>query len=116
MDMDFSDITLTAFTLCNSIRVVGYVPQILKAATDDNGAKAISHTTWGLFLASHLSTAAYAAVNQADWTMAAIFLVNAVGSAAILAAATWRRLQHDKRGSMAPARLSDPRGHCRAAR
>jgi hypothetical protein len=91
--MDIGDITLTAFTICNSVRVFGYVPQIFKAATDDNGARAISSTTWGTFLISHLSTAAYALVNQSDWAMAAIFLINAIGSAAILSVATWRRSQ-----------------------
>ena len=77
-DMTIADITLAAFTICNSIRVVAYVPQITKAATDQDGAQAISFTTWGLFLVSNASAMAYALVNQADWMMASMFLANAV--------------------------------------
>jgi hypothetical protein len=32
--MTIADITLTAFTLCNSLRIVAYVPQIAKAARE----------------------------------------------------------------------------------
>lgn len=53
--MTIEDITLAAFTLCNSLRVVAYVPQIVKAARDRSGAEAISFATWGLFLVSHAS-------------------------------------------------------------
>jgi len=89
--MILTDITLMAFTLCNSFRVVAYLPQILKAVTDASGARAISSATWGLFLLSHISTAAYALVNRGDWGMASIFAANAVGCAAILAVAAWKR-------------------------
>ena len=68
--MTLADITLTAFTLCNSLRLVAYVPQIAKAAADRSGAEAISLGTWGLFLVSHASAMAYALVNKNDWTMA----------------------------------------------
>jgi hypothetical protein len=47
--MPLQEITLALFAACNSIRVVAYVPQILKAATDKNGASSISLMTWGLF-------------------------------------------------------------------
>src|SRR6185295_15142741 len=42
------EITLALFAACNSVRVVAYVPQILKAAADKNGASSISCTTWTL--------------------------------------------------------------------
>ena len=38
--MTIAELTLVAFTLCNSFRVLAYVPQVLKAATDNDGAKA----------------------------------------------------------------------------
>ena len=44
--MTVADITLAVFTLSNSVRVLAYVPQITKAATDQSGAKAISFGTW----------------------------------------------------------------------
>jgi hypothetical protein len=95
--MTIADITLAVFGLCNSFRVLAYVPQVVKAATDKDGAKAISLVTWALFLASHLSAAAYALVNKGDWTLAGVFLGNALGSGAILIAAAIKRWQHKKR-------------------
>jgi hypothetical protein len=89
--MTLADTTLMAFTLCNAVRVGAYLPQIWKAAADENGAAAVSSLTWGLFLVSHLSTAAYAFVNRGDWSMALIFMANAAGCAAILLIATWKR-------------------------
>jgi hypothetical protein len=78
-------------------RVVAYIPQIAKAARDRSGAEAISLGTWGLFLFSHASAAAYALVNQKDWTMASVFLGNAVGCCAIILIAAWKRSQHRRR-------------------
>lgn len=92
--MTLADITLTIFTLCNSLRIVAYVPQIVKAATDTGGAKAVSYTTWGLFLVSNISTAAYALVNKGDWAMASIFLGNGIGCIAIILVAAWQRARH----------------------
>jgi hypothetical protein len=92
--MTIADLTLAAFTLCNSLRVVAYVPQITKAAKDQSGAAAISFTTWGLFLSSNASAIAYALVNKEDWTMALVFLGNAAGCAAILLVGAWKRSQH----------------------
>jgi len=95
--MTLADITLLAFTVCNSARVLAYLPQIWKASTDQDGAKAISFSTWSLFLVSHLTTAAYAIVNRGDSNLAYMFLVNAVGCAAILAAAALRRRHHHRK-------------------
>jgi hypothetical protein len=82
------------FTLCNSLRVLAYVPQIAKAAADRSGAEAISFSTWGLFFLSNISVVAYAVVNREDWTMAAMFLANAVGCATILLIGARKRSQH----------------------
>ena len=95
--MTLADITLTAFTLCNSLRLVAYVPQIAKAAADRSGAEAISLGTWGLFLVSHASAMAYALVNKNDWTMASVFLGNALGCGAIILIAAWKRSRHRQR-------------------
>lgn len=92
--MMLEDITLAAFTLCNSLRVVAYLPQIARAAVDRSGAEAISFGTWGMFLISHASATAYALVNKADWTMASVFLGNAIGCAAIILIAAHKRLRH----------------------
>jgi hypothetical protein len=92
-----ADITLAAFTLSNSVRALAYIPQITKAATDETGAAAISFGTWSLFLASHASAMAYALVNKEDWTMAVMFLFNAIGCAAILLIAAAKRIRHRRR-------------------
>lgn len=89
--MTFEELTLALFAACNSIRIFAYVPQIYKAATDENGAAAISCTTWFLFLVAHLSTIAYALVNQSDWGLAACFAANAACCAAILAITVSKR-------------------------
>jgi hypothetical protein len=92
--MTLADVTLSVFMLCNSLRVVAYVPQITKAARDQSGAEAISFLTWGLFLFSNASAIAYALVNNEDWTMACVFLGNALGCGAILLIGAWKRTQH----------------------
>jgi hypothetical protein len=94
-----ADFTLIAFTLCNSLRILAYVPQITRAARDRSGAEAISFTTWGLFLFSNISAVAYALVNARDWTMAALFMGNAVGCTMILLIGFWKRSRH--RGRLA---------------
>ncbi len=89
-----ADVTLVVFTLCNSLRVLAYLPQISRAAKDSRGAEAISFLTWSLFLFSNISAVAYALVNARDWTMAAMFTGNAVGCALILLVAAWKRSRY----------------------
>ena len=95
--MQLEEITLMLFAACNSLRIVAYIPQIRKAATDLNGASAISCTTWALFLIAHLSTVAYALVNRSDWSLAACFAGNAVCCVAILIIAFLNRRSHARR-------------------
>jgi hypothetical protein len=92
-----ADITLATFTLCNSLRVLAYVPQIAKVATDRSGVEAMSFATWSLFLLSNTSAVAYAVVNKADWTMATVFVGNAVGCVIILLIGLWKRTQYRNR-------------------
>lgn len=96
--MTIADATLGVFTVFNSLRFLAYVPQIAKAIKDQSGAEAISFGTWALFLASHASAMAYAIENQGDWKMASLFLSNALGCAAILLIAAWKRSRHRRRG------------------
>jgi hypothetical protein len=101
--MTVPEITLAAFMLCNSLRVVAYVPQIARAAKDQSGAQAVSFATWGLFLFSNLSAVAYALVNKGYWTMASMFLANAIGCSTILLIGAWKRAQHRGRELQATA-------------
>jgi hypothetical protein len=95
--MAIPGMTFAAFTLCNTLRVLAYIPQIAKAIRDQSGAEAISLWTWGLFLAGHMSAMAYAVENKEDWTMASMFLGNALGCIAILVIAAWKRSLRRKR-------------------
>lgn len=92
--MRMEDVTVALFAACNFIRLFAYLPQIYKAATDKNGASAISYTTWSLFLIAHLSTIAYAIVNQSDWWLAACFTCNALCCSAILLVAFFKKVAH----------------------
>jgi Flp pilus assembly protein TadB len=87
---------VAAFSLANSVRVLAYVPQILKTARDENGATAISFVTWGLFFLSHLTTIAYAVVHLGDLVMALIFFGNAFACLLILVIASAKRKRHQK--------------------
>jgi hypothetical protein len=89
--MMIADITLAAFTFCNSLRFAAYVPQITRAIRDQSGAEIISFGTWSLFLISDASTMAYALVNNEDWGLAFMFLGNVIGCSAILFIADWKR-------------------------
>jgi hypothetical protein len=102
--MTIADGTLAVFTFFNGLRFLAYVPQIVKALRDQSGAEAISFGTWGLFLASHASAMAYAIENQGDWTMAFLFLSNAVGCSAVLLIAGWKRTRGRRKIERRPER------------
>jgi hypothetical protein len=110
VDMTIADITFVAFTFCNSLRILAYIPQITKAITDQSGAEAISFWTWGLFLASNASAIAYAVENKEDWTMASMFLGNALGCGVILLIAARKRSLRRRRRST-PNGLNFLMGH-----
>jgi uncharacterized protein with PQ loop repeat len=99
--MALADVTLAVFTLFNTLRFLAYVPQIARALKDRSGAQAISLGTWSLFFVSHLSAMAYAIVNQHDWTMAMLFLLNGVGCGLIILIATVKRSQYRRRTALA---------------
>ena len=85
---------ILAFACVSSVRIFAYVPQILKAARDKNGAAAISNTTWGLFLASNLTSVLYAIFVLSDAMMAVVFLGNGLACAVILAITAHKRRHH----------------------
>jgi len=93
--MTLANLALAAFTLCNSARVLAYVPQIIRAARDCNRASAISLTTWNLFAASNFSTSVYAVVQLGDWTLAGVFAANTLFCLAIVGITAWKRLRRE---------------------
>lgn len=86
-----TEIVIVAFAITNGLRVVAYLPQIVRLARDDSGAAAVSCFTWLLFLVSNISTATYAALVLNEPWMTIVFTANAVCSAAIFALAILQR-------------------------
>ena len=95
--MSLEEITLGLFAASNGLRIAAYVPQIRKAAIDENGVSAISYATWLLFLLAHLSTIAYALVNREDGWLAGCFAANALCCTLIVVFAFWNRCRHTRR-------------------
>ncbi len=79
-----TEIVVLAFAATNGLRIIAYVPQIMRLARDESGATAVSSCTWVLFLISNLSTAAYASVVANEPWMGLVFVTNAVFCAAIV--------------------------------
>lgn len=104
--MSAAEVALALFTLCNTVRVAAYLPQIVRIGRDASGAAAISYGTWTMFGFSHLSTVFYALVALGDLVMALVFATNAVSCAAIVALTAWKRRRHP-----ALARTTDERLH-----
>jgi hypothetical protein len=89
--MTLGDLSFCLFTLFNGLRVVSYLPQILRVARDENGASAISYTTWLLWTGANATTGLYAGVNLGDPMLAAINWLNAVCCALVIALTAWKR-------------------------
>jgi uncharacterized protein with PQ loop repeat len=96
--MTAADLALGLFACCNSVRILGYVPQIIRIVRDRDGARAISYGTWLSFALSHLSTVAYALLVVADVRMAAIFGANTLACLIILILTIHKRRSNDDFG------------------
>ena len=55
--MDLPQLTLVVFYAFNALRLGAYLPQIIRVANDKDGAKAISYTTWSVWIGANGSTA-----------------------------------------------------------
>jgi voltage-gated potassium channel Kch len=96
--MTAADLALGLFACFNSVRILAYVPQIIRIARDRDGARAISYGTWLSFALSHLSTVGYALFVVSDVRMAAIFGANTVACLAILILTIHKRRRNDDFG------------------
>src|SRR5262245_35112510 len=92
--MYLPEITLALFSVFNILRLGSYLPQIMRVATDNEGAKAISYSTWGLWIGATASTAAYTAVNISDMTLFFVSAMNALGCALVVGLTALKRHQH----------------------
>lgn len=89
--MTIADVSYWLFTIFNVLRIVSYLPQIYRVATDPYGASAIAYSTWGLWAAANASTALYAAYNVFDPPLAAINLLNALCCLAVILLTIYKR-------------------------
>lgn len=95
--MTGAEIAIAAFAVSNAVRVLAYLPQIVRIARDQGDARAVSCATWSLFAISHLATVAYALMVVGDITMAAVFSLNMLACLAILALTIFKRHQARER-------------------
>lgn len=79
------------FAMFSSVRVVSYLPQIYRVASDPNGASAISYATWSLWLGANLATALYAAVNLQDMWLAIVSVLYATCCLSVIALTSIKR-------------------------
>lgn len=101
--MNFTvEFAITIFSISNCLRVIAYVPQILRVMRDREGATAVSCMTWLLFSLSHLSTVLYALLVISDWRMAVIFFANLLCSLTILGLTLYKRTSVGRRARLLP--------------
>jgi hypothetical protein len=91
--MTLAECSFSAFAILNIARVIAYFPQVMRVYADDNGAKAVSITTWSLFAGANLTTASYALVSINDPAMAVVFALNTLGCLTIVAFTVWKRFK-----------------------
>lgn len=92
--MTLPDITLLFFKIFGLLRFGSYFPQIARVVADNDGAKAISYSTWWMWIGANVSTAAYALVNLSDWALFAVSVANTSGCLAVVMLTAWKRYQH----------------------
>ena len=98
--MNLPDITLAAFSIFNVLRLGSYIPQILRIAKDNDGAKAISCPSWAIWTGANASTAAYAVINISDPTLFFISAVNALCCVIIVGLTAYKRCQIRREGGV----------------
>jgi hypothetical protein len=95
--LDIAKITLLLFTVSSSLRIISYLPQMLRVALDRNGASAISYTTWMLWTGANLATALYATVNLGDMFLAAVSSIYAACCTIVIVLTLLKRRWHRMR-------------------
>jgi hypothetical protein len=89
--MNAADLSLIAFAFCNALRVVAYLPQMLKLCTYPGAAASFSHASWWLFAAANASTAAYGQLVVGDAVLAVLSAFSAACCGVLIGLAHWRR-------------------------
>ena len=116
--MEISHITLLFFVMFSALRIISYLPQIYRVAADENGASAISYSTWALWVAANVSTALYAGINLRDPYLAFVSVIYATCCVTVIVLTAIKRRSH--RGVDPPRETSRatamPSRHCISGR
>ena len=100
--MTATDVIVVAFSVCNSLRLFAYLPQLVSVLRDGNGASGVSLVTWTLFTVANGSTTAYAFAVVVDMRMTMLFAFNTLFSFAIAFGTLVKRRARRKRSLAAP--------------
>lgn len=92
--MQLSDVTLFGFLALGGLRVISYLPQILRISRDTNGASAISYSTWSMWTCANVATGLDAIVNLKDLYLAAVSGVYATSCIVVITLTAIKRGQH----------------------
>ena len=81
------------YVLTNTVRILFYAPQIRAVLKCDDGAAAVSLTTWGFWTFANLTAALYGWFVVHDRAFTLIFLGNLVCTGTVTLIATMKRVQ-----------------------
>lgn len=107
--MTTTDVIVIAFSVCNSLRLFAYLPQLVSVLRDGDGARGVSLLTWTLFTVANGSTTAYAFAIVGDMRMTMLFAFNTLFSLAI-AFGTFAKRRATRKRSVGAPRLSSVAG------
>ncbi len=96
------------YTICNALRLLSYVPQIVAVARENSGAHAISLVSWSFWLLSHAATALYCAAVAKDPLLAAMMGGNSVGCGGVVALTMIKRHRYGWEPRSVNSRSSAP--------
>jgi uncharacterized protein with PQ loop repeat len=86
------------FVAANAGRLLGYLPQIVKAWNCQNGASSVSRMTWGYFAFAHATGVLYAMIVIHDLSMALVFFGNFVVCCMLIIIVTWKKRTSNQAG------------------
>lgn len=102
---------LTAcYAVCNAMRLLFYVPQMVAVVRDPSGAHAISLVTWGFWSFSHAVTAVYCHAVANDLLLAGMMWGNAAGCFAVVGLTVMKRRRAHSLPSPGRSRQARPVG------
>lgn len=94
MTLEITTIITGIYALCNAVRLLFYVPQIVAVARERSPAHAISLMCWIFWSVSHAITAIYCYAVVNDGLLSGMMWGNAIGCVAVVALTTMKRRQY----------------------